>query len=151
MFADTIDLSDAIPVESFSLEITHPRTKAPTGWKIDLAGPQHANSIAVANEAGKDFLEEEKAVKLAQVTGQKFEQADETIQARRRKSVGRVCRRILGWSPNPTFKNVQADPIEFSVDAATNLFLRPDMAGFFIQVTGYLNAERAFIQPSDTV
>lgn len=149
--SDTIDLSDAIPVESFSLEIIHPSTKKPTGWKIQLAGPQHANSIAVANEVGTDFLGEERAVKLAQATGQKPEQDEETIQARRRKSVGRVCRRILGWSPNPTFKNVQADPIQFSVTVATDLFLRPDMAGFFIQITRYLNDERAFIQPSGIV
>lgn len=148
---DTIDLSDAIPVESFSLDIIHPRTKLPTGWKIELAGPQHANSIAVANEAGKDFLDEERAVKLAQATGQKPDQAEETIQARRRKSVGRVCRRIIGWSPNPTLKNVQADPIEFSLAAATDLFLRPDMAAFFIQITSYFNSEKSFIPPSDSV
>ncbi len=148
---DILDLSDAVPVESYTLEFLHPRTKAPTGWKVELAGPQHPESIAVANEAGRDFLEAERAVKIAQATGQQPEQPDETIQERRRKSVNRVCRRILGWSPNPTFKNVQAGPIEFSVPAATELFLRPDMAGFFIQVTKYFNADAAFISPSDPV
>jgi hypothetical protein len=149
--ADTIDLSDAIPVESFFLEIIHPATKKPTGWKIELAGPQHANSIAVASEGGDDLIKEEFAVKVAQASGQKYEPDHETLQSRRRKNVGRICRRILGWSPNPTFKNVQPEPIEFSVAAATDLFLRPDMAGFFIQITQYLTAEKAFIQPSDSV
>lgn len=148
---DTIDLSDAVPVESFSLEIIHPTTKKPTGWKIELAGPQHPNSIAVASEGGDDLIKEEYAVKVAQASGLKYEPSTETLQSRRRKNVGRVCRRILGWSPNPTFKTVQAEPIEFSVSAATDLFLRPDMAGFFLQVTQYLGAERAFILPSDLV
>lgn len=148
MSADTIDLSDAVPTESFKLDIMRPGTKIPTGWMIELAGPQHEVSIAVANETGRDFLEEEKAARMAHATGQKPDLADETIQVRRRKNVGRVCRRILGWSPNPTFKTIQATPIEFSVGAATDLFMRPDMAGFFIQVTQYLAAEKAFIPPS---
>lgn len=149
MSSETIDLSDAVPLESFSLEIIHPASKKPTGWKIILAGPQHENSIAVANEVGKDFIVEESALKLAQATGQRPDQPEETIQARRRRSVGRVCRRIVAWSPNPTFKSVQGEPIEFSVSAATDLFLRPEMAGFFIQITNYLNSEKAFIRPSE--
>lgn len=151
LIVDTIDLSDSIPVESFSLPILRPGTKTPTGWVIELAGPQHPNSIAVASEGGEDLIKEEFAIKVANASGQKYEPAAETLQARRRKSVNRVCRRILSWSPNPTFKNVQADPIEFSLSAATDLFLRPDMAAFFIQVVGYINGERAFIPPSDPV
>lgn len=148
---ETIDLSDAVPVESFFIEMLHPGSKKPTGWKIQLAGPQHESSIAVSNEGGKDFIEEELAIKASSAAGLKYDPPAETLQARRRKSVGRVCRRILGWTPNPTFKNIQAGPIEFSVAAATEMFLRPDMAGFFIQITNYLNSEKAFIQPSDPV
>jgi hypothetical protein len=148
---DTIDLSGAVPLESFTLEILHPLTSQPTGWKIHLAGPQHEASIAVAGESGKDFIEEELAIKVAAASGQKYDPAAETLQARRRKHVGRTCRRILGWSPNPTFRNIQPDPIEFSVSTATEMFLRPDMAGFFIQITKYLNSEKAFMPPSDPV
>lgn len=148
---DTIDLSDTIPVESFSLPIMRPGTKTPTGWVIELAGPQHPNSIAVASEGGEDLIKEEFAIKVANASGQRYEPTSETLQARRRKSVGRVCRRIIGWSPNPTFKNVQAEPIEFSVSAATDLFLRPDMGAFFIQLVNYINGEKAFIPPSDPV
>lgn len=148
---DTIDLSDSVPTESFILEMLHPATKKATGWKLQLAGPQHDSSIAVSNEGGKDFIEEELAIKAANAAGLKYDPPAETLQARRRKSVGRVCRRIIGWSPNPTFKNIQPEPIEFSISAATEMFLRPDMAGFFIQVTNYLNSEKAFIQPSEPV
>lgn len=151
MSVETIDLSDTIPVESFSLQIFRPGTKTPTGWVIELAGPQHPNSIAVASEGGEDLIKEEFAIKVANASGQKYEPTAETLQARRRKSVGRVCRRIIGWSPNPTFKNVQSEPIEFSVSAATDLFLRPDMAAFFIQLVNYINGEKAFIPPSDPV
>lgn len=148
---DTVDLSDAIPVESFLLPIMRPGTKTPTGWVIELAGPQHPNSIAVASEGGEDTLKEEFAIKVANAAGQKYDPVAETLAGRRRKSVNRVCRRMLGWSPNPTFRNVQAAPIEFTVEAATELFLRPDMAGFFLQVVGYLNSEKAFIPPSDQI
>jgi hypothetical protein len=147
----TIDLSDAVPDPSSFLEIIHPVTKAKTGWKIELAGPQHENSVAVANDVGRDSIEEEFAIRAAHASGQKYDPPLETLQMRRRKNVNRVCRRILSWSPNPTFKSVQAEPVEFSVESATNLFLRPDMAGFFIQITQFLVSERSFMRPSETI
>lgn len=149
--ADTIDLSDALPLESFTLEMIHPATKKPTGWKITLAGPQHEAAIAVAGEIGRDAIEEEFAIKAAGASGQKYDPPAETLAMRRRKNVGRVCRRMLGWSPNPTFKSVQPGPIEFSAAAATELFLRPEMAAFFLQLTTYFTSEKAFIRPSDPV
>jgi hypothetical protein len=148
---DVLDLSDSLPSESFTLEMINPKTKQPSGWKIEIAGPQHPSTVAIAAEAGRDILEEERAIRAAQASGQKFEPIDETIQVRRRKNVGRVCRRIIGWSPNPTFKHIQSAPIEFSVGAATDLFLRPEIAGFFVQITNYINSEKAFMQPSDQV
>ena len=70
---------------------------------------------------------------------------------RRRKNVSRVCRRIVVWQPAPIFRHVSEAPIAFTVEAATDLFLRQDMAGFFIQITDYFNGERAFMPPSDPI
>ena len=43
-----------------------------------------------------------------------------------------------------------ASSIAFSVKAATDLFMRPELGGYFIQITEYLNGERAFTRPSGT-
>jgi hypothetical protein len=96
----------------------------------------------------RENLDREKAIEFAQVNGRKWKVEEESVEARRRKNVMRVCRRIVSWSPNPTFKFVAPDPIAFSLDAAADLFVRPDMGAFFVQVTEYLTSERAFTQPS---
>jgi hypothetical protein len=148
---ESIDLSDAVPLETAVLEMKHPVTKKPLGWKLTLAGPQHQASIDIAAESGRDLIEEERAIRTAQANGQKYEADLETLAVRRRRNVNRVCRRILSWSPNPIFRNVQAAPIEFSPAAATDLFMRPDMAGYLIQLTVFLGGEKDFMPPSGTV
>ncbi|EJN15688.1 hypothetical protein PMI42_00705 [Bradyrhizobium sp. YR681] len=145
---DILDLSGLAPADTFDLKILAPGTGKPTGWVITLAGPAHPQTVAVNNESGRESIEREKAIEFAQVNGRKWKVEEETADERRRRNVTKVCRRIVSWSPNPTFRFVQSDPIAFSLDAAVNLFLRPDMGAFFVQVTDYLTSERAFTQPS---
>ncbi len=146
--SDVLDLSAAQPRESHSLAILFPGTKKPTGWTIELAGPAHPQTVALMDEASREFIERQDAIEFAQVNGRKWKGDQTSAEDRRRRNVSMVCRRIIGWSPNPVFRFVSPEPIAFSVEAATNLFLRPDMAGFFSQVTDYLNSEAAFTQPS---
>lgn len=146
-----LDLSDTTPVETYTLNLLRPGTPTQTGWKLLLAGPSHPDTIAMANDIGRELIEKEKAQEFAQVNGRKYKVDEESVEERRRKNVSRVCRRILGWSPDPTFKSVSPDPIKFSVATATELFLRPDMAGYFIQITEYLNSETSFTPPSKKV
>jgi hypothetical protein len=145
---DTIDLSGLQPLDTFDLKILRPGTDQPTGWVIVLAGPAHPQSVALNNEMSRENLDREKAIEFAQVNARKWKVEEESVEARRRKNVMRVCRRIVSWSPNPTFKFVASDPIAFSLDTAADLFVRPDMGAFFVQVTEYLTSERAFTQPS---
>lgn len=147
---ESLDLSGSLPADSFALSIMVPGTSKATGWVIELAGPSHPQTVALNADTGREALEKEKAIEFAQVNGRKWKMDDETVADRRRKNVSKVCRRIVGWSPNPTFKSVSPDPIVFSLTAATDLFLRPEMGGYFLQVTEYLNAERAFMPPSET-
>lgn len=146
-----LDLSSALPLSSFVLELKMPGTDRPSGWSIELAGPSHEQTIALNNIVGRETIEQEAAILQAQVNGRKYKADVDPVDARRRKNVGRVCRRIIGWTPAPIFKNVSPDPIPFSLAAATDLFLRQDMAGFFVQVTDYLNGERAFMQPLEPI
>jgi hypothetical protein len=145
---DTLDLSDLAPAETFTLAILKPGTSQPTGWTIVLSGPAHPQTIALMAEIGRETIEKEKAIEFAHVNNRKWKVDDESADARRLKNVRRVCQRIVSWSPNPTFKAVSPDPVAFSLDAATSLFIRPDMGAFFVQVTDYINSERAFTQPS---
>jgi hypothetical protein len=145
---ETLDLSGLQPLDTFELKILKPGTDQPTGWVIVLAGPAHPQSIALNNDMSRENLDREKAIEFAQVNGRKWKVEEESVEARRRKNVARVCRRIVSWSPNPTFKFVAPEPIAFSLQAATDLFVRPDMGSFFVQVTEYLTSERAFTQPS---
>lgn len=146
---DTLDLSALAPLESFKLEILKPGTSIPTGWVIELAGPSHPLTIAVAGEINRESLDKEKAIEFAQVNGRKWKTEQESADARVRANVTKVCRRIIGWTPAPTFKFVSAEPIAFSIEAAVDLFMRPELGSFFVQITDYLRGERAFIRPSD--
>lgn len=146
-----LDLSGAIPLTSFVLDLVIPGTAKPSGWKVELAGPMHPQTIEVNNIVAREAIAKESAIEFAQVNNRKYKVEDDPVDARRRKNVNRVCRRIVGWTPAPTFRNVGPDPIAFSVDAATDLFLRQDMAGFFVQITDYFNGERAFMPPSDPI
>ncbi|MGY3689943.1 hypothetical protein ACVIGA_000023 [Bradyrhizobium sp. USDA 3240] len=143
-----LDLSAHLPVDTFKLQIRKPGTDTPIGWVIELAGPAHPQTIALNNESTRDAIEKEKAIEFAQVNGRKWKTEDETVADRRRQNVTKVCRRIVGWSPNPTFKTVSPDPIPFSIESAVDLFLRPELGSFFVQVTDYLTSERAFTRPS---
>lgn len=146
-----LDLSDSLPIETYDLHLLKPGTDVRSGWVVHLAGPQHPLTIAATNDAAREVLEKEKAIEFAQVNGRKYKIEDESVETRRRKNVRRVCQRIIGWSPAPTFKIVQPGPLEFSIDAATDLFMRRELAGYFIQITEYLNGERAFMPPSEPV
>lgn len=149
--AASLDLSSSVYLDSFSLSIMKPGTSEPTGWTIELAGPAHPLTVAMANAISRENIEKEKAIEFAQVNQRKWKIEPETVEDRRRKNVMRVCQRIIGWSPNPIFKHFSPEPIAFSVSVATELFLRPDMGGFFVQVTDYLTGERAFTPPSEPI
>jgi hypothetical protein len=151
MKTDELDLSDLAPLTSFKLAIFRPGTSVPTGWVIELAGPSHPLALAVAGDMNRENLEKEKAMEFAQVNGRKWKTDQETADERRRKNVTKLCRRIVGWEPSPTFKFVSPDPIAFSVEAAVDLFLRPELGSFFVQVTDYFTGERAFIRPSEPI
>ncbi|MDI4231453.1 hypothetical protein OZ411_01320 [Bradyrhizobium sp. Arg237L] len=148
---DFLDLSATRPLDSFVLEIRVPGTTQKTGWKIELAGPAHDKTIAASDEFQREQLDKERAIEMAQVNGRKWKGDGDDVADRRRRNVRRVCSRIVGWSPNPVFKFVQDAPIAFSVEAATDLFLRPELGSYFVQVTDYLNSEAAFMPPSETI
>lgn len=146
----TVDLDAVASLERFVLEILNPSTGKPLGWKITLAGPSHPATRALALDASRDALRRAQAIEAAQINGRKFKPDDEDAADRHRRNVTSVCRRIESWSPNPVFPRVGPRPIAFSLEAAVDLFMRPELGGVFVQITDYLTSERAFMQPSGT-
>lgn len=144
-----LDLTDTRPLDAVTIDIMVPGTTKPTGWKVELAGPAHPQSVAIGEDVSQAMFDRNAAIEFAQVNGRKWKGDGETLEERRRKNVTIVCRRILGWSPNPTFRFVQSDPIVFSLKAAVDLFIRPDMMLYFAQIADYINGERAFMPPSE--
>jgi hypothetical protein len=143
-----LDLSATVAADTATIDMLIPGTTKPSGWKIQLAGPSHSATVALATEVGREAIEREKSIEVARVNGRKWKGDGEDLEERRRRSVSYVCRRIVGWTPNPTFKFISPDPVAFTTEVATNLFLRPEMGGYFVQITDYLGSESAFTQPS---
>lgn len=148
--ASVLDLSTAIPAESAVVEILYPGTSKPTGWKIEIAGPAHPKTIAMTNDAARERLNKERAIEFAQINGRKWKTDDETPEDRARRNVTRLVGRIIGWSPDPVFRNVQVEPIVFSEKAAVDLLLREDMGWVLSQIADYITSETAFTQASAT-
>lgn len=149
--SDELDLSGAVPLDTFTLPILRPGTDTPTGWQIVLAGPGHPQTIALQTDISRENIEREKAIEFAQINGRKWKVEEETVDQRRRRNVSRVCRRIVSWSPNPKFKLVSETPIAFTPEAALELFIRPEMGSFLVQITDYIASERAFMPPSEPI
>ena len=145
----SFDLSAALPTDTAMIDIVYPGGQ-PTGWKIELAGPSHPKTIAVSDETAREQLQKEKAIEFAQVNGRKWKTDVETPDERADRVVGRLVRRIVGWSPDPVFRQVGPEPITFSDSAAKALFLRKDMAWALNQIAEYLTSETAFTQRSAT-
>lgn len=145
-----LDLSAAIPTDTAVIDIFYPGTSRPTGWRIELAGPSHPRTVAVGDEAARESLQKEKAIEFAQVNGRKWKTDAETPDERAERIVGRLVRRIVSWSPDPTFPQIGPNPIAFSESAATTLFLRKDMAWALNQIAEYLTSETAFTRRSAT-
>jgi|GEM_PF-3367180 len=145
-----LDLSDTLPLLTHTLHLLRPGTQQKVGWAIELAGPAHEKTVAISALFAREAIEKEKAIEFAQVNGRKWKVDEEDEVVRRRRNVGRVCARMIGWSPDPLFRFFQDGPVAFSEKTATELFLRPEMSRFFLQVTDYLNGEAAFMPPSGT-
>src|SRR6185312_11378145 len=125
--SDVLDLSSAMPVDTAFVEILHPGTGAPTGWKIELAGPAHPKTVALGKDLSRVNLRRQAQIEAQQANGRKVKPDVEEPEDRARRNVSSLVARIIGWAPNPVFKNVSPEPIAFSEKVAVDLLLRPDM------------------------
>ena len=132
--ATVIDLTDFLPEDEATIEIASAR-KQPTGWRVTLAGPGHAASVAVADDILQEQLDRRREMEKGHVYGLHLD-----ADVEREKSVARTVRRILGWSP----VRIGGEVIGFSPDTARALLARPDMAWALRQIADALADDRAF-------
>lgn len=145
-----LDLSAAVPVDVDVLEIKYPGSEKATGWKIELAGPGHAKTVAASRDIARDALKKSKAIEQANANGRKYKADEETPDDLARKNVTLIVQRIIGWSPDPLFKQISETPIAFSQAAALDMLLRPDMGWVLSQIADFLRSDAAFTQASAT-
>lgn len=143
-----LDLSAAVPAETATIEIVYPGSGKPTGWKIELAGPAHPNSVELGHEIMRETLAKEARAEQAAVNGRKYKAEQDEPQERARRNVTRIVGRIVGWSPAPTFPQVSKEPLIFSKAVAIDLLMRPDMGWVLGQIADYLTSESAFTKGS---
>lgn len=139
-----IDLSAASAglKDTAMLDIVLPGQNQPSGFRVELAGPAHPKSIALSDEVSRERIRKELEIEAKQVNGRKYKPEEDTPDERARRNVTRIVKRIVGWSPNPTF---DGKTIEFSESAAVDLLLKPEMGWLLIQIADYLTNETAFM------
>lgn len=143
-----LDLSAAVPADVDVLEIKYPGSGEGTGWKIELAGPSHAKTVALAKDIAREQLQKAKRIEQAQANGRKYKVDDENADDIARRNVTLIAQRIIGWSPDPLFKQISDQPIAFSEAAAIDLLLRFDMGWVLGQISDFLRDDASFTQAS---
>jgi hypothetical protein len=144
----SVKLGGTTFLESFDLMMMIPGTNEPTGWVVTLAGPAHPQSQALFDRQSRKSNKKSAAIEMAQVNGKKWKGDDDRLPAEiRRETISNIVSRIVTWSPAPDFEDGKG-PIEFSEDAAIDLFLEPSKGGYLKQVVDYFDSEKAFLKAS---
>jgi hypothetical protein len=140
-----VNMADDLPLDTADLHIVKPGTNIRTGWIITLAGPGHPQTIELMNEGERERLHKAAQIERAQVNGRKWKgDEDEQPEDSWRKTVARVSRRIVGWTP----VDFGEGPVAFSQENAVKLFMDRKKGAYFGQIVDFLTAERAFMKDS---
>ncbi|NKC30202.1 hypothetical protein [Falsiroseomonas selenitidurans] len=141
---DILDIDSVETADVAILTIHHPATGAATTWKMQIAGPGHAATLALQNEVARERLREEKAQEQARANGRKWKATDLDPEEERLKSMRRVSRRIIGWSD--VTLNGQAFP--YSAENAFLVMSDPKRGWIAQQVMDFFGSDAAFIKSS---
>jgi hypothetical protein len=144
------DLSSLAYADTGELEITHPATGAPTGWKWIIAGPSHPIVIEQGDEFARQAIRNRRDREAAQVNGRKWKPDDESPEENRKRNAKYFARRVLGWLPDqPVRLERDAPPVEFSLDNVARLLRQPKYGWLYRQVADYCSEDVGFILCSE--
>lgn len=139
-------LDGDLPGDTAELKMLKPGTPEPNGWALTMAGPAHPKTVAFKEKRQRARLHKEAAMEAAQVNGRKYKPDEKSPDEADTETLQWVVSRIVTWTPI----SIGGKTIEFSDEAAIELFRRPVMSAYLQQVIDYLNADRAFMPPSAT-
>lgn len=137
-----VNMADALPMDTADLHIVFPGTSKRTGWVITMAGPGHPQTVAVNNETSRSQLDETRRIKQQQANGRKVLIDDVQPEDNRREFIETIVARIVTWTP----VDFGEGPVEFSKNAAVNLFSDPKKGVYFGQIVDFLVAEKSFMK-----
>lgn len=143
---EAVDLCAFIPDEVSVLDVLQRGTGKPTGWKITLAGPSHAKTIAWSTQSAREELRRQAQLEAQQRNGRKVKADEPDVEQVRHDNVARVVARIVDWTPVRLGQN--GETLIFSEKAATELLLDPRFAWVYLQLLEFLNDEQSFTQAS---
>lgn len=141
---DAFDLGSIIVQDTTELNIIHPKTDKPTGWTITLAGPGHLITKEIGNDAARERLKIEREQDQARVNGKKWKADVADPESERNRILGRVAKRILGWSSVV----LNGAPFPYSTESALLLLTDPSRSWAGNQIVEALGEEASFIASS---
>ncbi len=141
-----LDLADLDALDTAELEIRHPATGEPIGWRITFAGPGHPQTIAFNNRVHvrrqREALEKERA----QINGRKWKGEEKSLDAIRAENLAWVVDRIVDWTP----LKVNGKDVPFSCESAMRVFGDPRKEKLLLQCIEFLADEQTFFRRSAT-
>ncbi len=129
------DLNSIKEADSADIEILHPITRAPTGAKVTLMGPEHP-----ARKRVQFDLQRKLRTTLAKKG--RFDVGDP--EEEERQEIDRLAAFTLGWQGI----GVDGKEIAFSKEAAADLYAKPEMAWLRRQLQAGLGDLENFIRNS---
>lgn len=129
------DLSSIAEQTSADIDILHPTTRAPTGAVVTLMGSEHPERKRIAFGV-------QRKLRTTFAKKGRFDMADPEEEAA--EELDRLAAFTLGW------KNIGLDgkPLEFSTQAARDLYAKPEMAWLVRQLKAALGDQENFIKSS---
>lgn len=138
------DLSGTVFQETAELPMLIPGTSDLSGWTITLAGPSHPKAVAFQDDLLRRQGHEDALIKQAQINGRKYKADEKSPAERRAENMAWITSRIVTWTPVA----FGGKTYEFSDANVKEVFIKPEMGGYFQQVIDYLNSEKAFTKTS---
>ena len=140
------DLAEIASEDAAEMDVRHPATSEPTGWKITFAGPSHPRVRESNDRAARKRLHDDRQREMAQINGKKWKPAERSVDDVREENCRFVADRILGWSP----VRINGQDYPYSDDNAMKLLRDPKYGSIFAQSLEFLNAADSFTRASAT-
>jgi hypothetical protein len=138
-----LDLNDLAADDIAVLEVRHPATGEPTGWKITFAGPGHNKTTELRVRMRRKRRKEEMQKERAKQLGRSWADDNDETDA---DTLAWVIDRIIDWTP--ICINGQNYP--FSRENAAALFSNPRHEKLYSQLVDFLLADDSFFKRSVT-